>query len=1550
MPQVIPSTSEQVTLEIPKPVAKKVMLPEADAVDLATQAAEATQYLGGDYETALKVYGREILEGDDSNARNVIGQTDLVRRSELINEQIENNLSDPESDAIDNLFLIQQTQQLSQDPVALERNAVEGGTLREQAIAEAETEGEFDRWKDRALRQTIMQNTFKKLAIESEKETALGQVVDFAKIVLFADVLSKVWGMGTINFVQGVKDMAADLSQASPEQLPTLIEQHKQTFEQMAVGTNPDYTEDMFNMLGANMQDEHIQMAFAALDVGMFGWLIGSPIKAGVKLFSSSRFSDLMRDIDPVKRARDIVFRNTKDAETGARLENSLSNIEDVSPLKISVGDDKVVNTRSLYKEVDDEVRAIDTQLHRLRGKGDVSPVDPNLVDPADLAMDALKSQGLDVTKARIGAVELGNIGDEATIILRNSKGNEFTTAKGAEKYAESLGIGQEKAAVVQTSTGKFVVKVKSFLDDAAYPLEFDKIQAVTFLGRKLGSIDHWVDKTLLSLARASEGSVGQTTKTVEKILRQTVGRLNQKQRRDLSRVLEIGRSQEKWLNNSEFTQTYRWITGGRMPSKKELVANRALRKVSDFSWEMSNKALYDEAKRAGYKSVTLKFAEKLGPQNGNIVGKGKKKIFRTQPIYDVTAKMIKRFSADEAEGLMRGGKKLVALSGDAIERIGKLTGYPARYVLIHGDEVVETALSQKQLGYKGGGSIHYEAGGFVKQAKILEFGDSTMIRLRDKTLWGATSLRQAREFADKINRGIEIVTSRSITPSKAAEILMDELDMTVEQWTDMIKRFEIDIRQPVVAIGDREVIDLGNMKFVDDFSHEISRARSEKRVPHVNGEELAMMDPLTSVALGHDIAARQYSWATFKEMVPAAFMQKFGKYLDLSKKPSLLEALNAPIKDSAIRGNQKLAETILGHQEWVRSVLRVPTNAERAWVEMVDRRVDQLFNSDIAGLFANRAVDWMGKRTLSENQMRVTKALSQDPVAKFKGFAFDAALGLFNPATAILQASQAPIVAAIAGKRGLRSLREAPWIAGLLAMDDKAVTALVQKQAKNLKYDDLGDLELYLQEFRNTGFDHYGNNLHYLDGITGTHGYNSVYSKSGSVGTIGEKVGDAFAAAGDTASTLRRTGRLFFTYGDLMPRITAFSTAVRKWRANAGGINPKGLGIDSVAGRNWIRNEADRLVLGVSGVDIQLLFKGRGGFAGIFSMMSQFYSYPFRMLSAMTPGMNRSFTLGEKARMTSAYVGLYGSSGYGIATVLSDYIFNEQTGSLRGVDKALGLPQGAAFKILESGVIDGSLYALTDGEADTAFGRRAGPGSFLPDLFQSMDRFDMHSPTTWGAMFGAGPRSMTNLVDSIGKTAQTYSVFTEPSIAGIENTVIAGLAASIGSFSLGYRAYLAAKTGKLYDKSAAPISPINAKEVALMLVGIPPNDYRDSSLLFDNQKAFKQVVRDGAEHFRRLELDYALAVQEGDEERQKRVLEWIHHVGLALQEDPEVFEKVLETVNSEVGRGTRLESLAISALERLRMSGEESHTVYTNQMDRLEKTLFDIDNDEDDE
>ncbi len=1543
----IPSPVETVAQPvIPSPIPPAAVLPEEDAVDLATQAANATAFLGGDYDEALSIYSRQIKEGNSDAARRVITNADFNKKQDAETQVIKDALSDPESDAIDNLALIQQSQDIQQSPTALEQNAIDGLSATEVAIREVEQEGEFQRYLGRNKKQLIMENKLKQLHVAAEADTGLFDtpipilIAETAKFLTLADTFSKVFGLSTLAFGSGVRDLMADIGPAHPDQLPDILAKHQRTIEAMQFGADPTVTEEMFSYIDMTEESENFHILLNVLDIAIVASLLKPVVTASHRMFKSSSFGTASKEMAPERVAASIV----KGGDDLAGPPNTA--IENILPLqveaKIAEGS---AQSPALSNAVQGAREEVAGELKQL-GNNLTAPVDPSLVSLPNEAVNAIaRETTVTLSTKQIGNVTLGEPGALSTILLRSTAGKEYATEKGANALGERLGVPY---TVVSTPAEKFVVQIESGLDDAAYPLVFEKMQPTMNITTQVGSIDHWIDPLLLSMARQSEGSVSRITQVMEKVLKKNVAKMGQKQRRDVARVMQEGRAQKKWFTPTEFTQEYKRLTAGRIPSEKEHIAYNTLKQVSDFSWGLSNRVRFDDATRRGMKSIHLSDYKDLGFVNGNIVPKTEE-ILTKNHVYSSVAETLFKRNADEAADIINSSQILVKLGGESIEQVAKRTGHHSEYILVNAGKATENALSYKQLGYVGGGSVHYKAGGFIKQANLVRFGDGSVMRLRDKTLYGATSLRQAKEFADGANTGMRVITKLEeggITPQQA-DVLMQELGFdSVEAFTKRLDDIGVDRTLSITALGDREFVEVAE-EVISDFSRLPSRARGEKTVPHVAGGEVEMLDVSSSVAKGVDNASQEYSFATFRETLPQALMQKFGKFLELDKNATAMSSLTAKINEGAIKGNERLRNAILGHQRWANSVLRVPTAAEKSWVEMVDRRVDQLFNSDISGLMANRAVDWMGRKSVAQNQMKVTEAIAQDPVAKFKGFAFDAALGLFNPATFILQASQMPIIAAVGGRAGLKSLREAPWIAGVLAMDDKGVNALVQKASKTMDFDDLGDFNLYIQELRNTGMTHYGNNLSYLDGVAGTQGYNALYAHAGESGKVMTAVGDAAKSVGNAASTLRRAGRIGFTQGDLMPRITAFSTAVRKWRGNQGGINPKNLGIDSTAGRKWIRDEADRLVLGVSGVDIQLGFKGRGGWAGIFSMATQFYSYPFRMIAAMTPGMNRSFTNAEKLRMTMAYVGLYGSAGTVATAALSGFIFDEQVGSLRGVDKALGLTPGSAYKTLESGIIDGLLFASSEGEKDTAFGHRAGPGSFATDIFQSADRFDMHSPTTWGAMFGAGPRSMTNFFDAMSKTAETYAVFSEPSVTGVKEMVLAGLASSIGSFSVGYRAYLAAQTQKLYDRSGTPITDINAGEIALMLVGIPPSAYHDSSIMFDGANAFKSVVKDGAEHFRKLELEFDIAVRNGDEERQKYILERIHLVGLALQDQPEVWDAVVQRVNGELGRGTRLESLYHAAYERSILAGGDSNTVDENLIDKLMQKQIRIDDGE---
>jgi len=398
--------------------------------------------------------------------------------------------------------------------------------------------------------------------------------------------------------------------------------------------------------------------------------------------------------------------------------------------------------------------------------------------------------------------------------------------------------------------------------------------------------------------------------------------------------------------------------------------------------------------------------------------------------------------------------------------------------------------------------------------------------------------------------------------------------------------------------------------------------------------------------------------------------------------------------------------------------------------------------------------------------------------------------------------------------KHGMKSLMTYPLVRMAIASQDPAVIKALAKKVEKLDMKAYGDIEKFFKEFRHHGFDNFSANMVYENAARGDNLMRSW----------GEKFNDK--------------GRMFFEEGELVPRITAYSTSVREWTANVGNINPKGLPIDTKDARKYIVQRTNTLTLGMTRADIQQGLK-----TGLMGLITQFQSYPLRALDAMA-FPSKGLSIPERSRLVAAYIGLYGGAGIPFAGYLADYSVEAF-----GIEK----DNEVMYKTIYNGVVDGLVMAAT-GES-TNFASRGGLGSWANEIVGS---FTDDRSTVLEVLLGPAGSTGSGAVDTIIDYAQAYNAGFNPDPSRITSSVIKDLAKQVSSYNTAQRAYIAWTTGKIYDSRGGQFIDITKSGTLLQLFGLPPQAYEDIGMVYLSKDRIKNVKRLYAEQAVKAHLELA--------------------------------------------------------------------------------------------
>ena len=307
--------------------------------------------------------------------------------------------------------------------------------------------------------------------------------------------------------------------------------------------------------------------------------------------------------------------------------------------------------------------------------------------------------------------------------------------------------------------------------------------------------------------------------------------------------------------------------------------------------------------------------------------------------------------------------------------------------------------------------------------------------------------------MADNLNTAIEVAQSATRTGSKQAgddviqklalgHIGIQNVDDVIQYVTSKGLMDDILDEAPTIqGIGDREIVELGTKSrfsvdanddaFYANAGNSMDSYRGEI-IPHVDGQAADVLDPILSLAKNLDRSANMQGFDAFRERALESLRTKYGTYLDHDATGNPLNMMTA----NTVKGTPSdIAMKIRAEQKYIQEIFRHQTPDQSYWHDFVEKGVDFIFDKTPGGKKIEVASNklgawWKGTRfddgTRTNVRAGLNEALANDPAGRVKSLVFNAKLGMFNPASFIMQAQQGLVVASIVGKDGWRAAMQA--------------------------------------------------------------------------------------------------------------------------------------------------------------------------------------------------------------------------------------------------------------------------------------------------------------------------------------------------------------------------------------------------------------------------------------------------------------------------------------------------------------------------------------------
>lgn len=1037
------------------------------------------------------------------------------------------------------------------------------------------------------------------------------------------------------------------------------------------------------------------------------------------------------------------------------------------------------------------------------------------------------------------------------------AKGTPYKSEKTAQNFIDKYKLDGK---VIRHPSGGFSIKLKNPIGG----IDSTTVTNLSWFSKYFGNIDNIIAKNVVAGARAVEGAQNQVFQTAREVFDRSLKVLGTKRGQDTMRIIQQGVDNDTWLSPKEFLGEFR-KTIKRDARKDEVEAYFAYKQLNDFDYELKNKALYEDSVARGERAYSFDISS--GKLEFNAAAKDANRIF--QEGKSTSAVHIIEDVASESVTISKGG--LDELGFESLKKTHDLVEVNPRYTAQLFDDGVTSeptkwlfipkgskakGISTHPIPYKAGGRRVNNSPSYLKVGRIKKGGDGTPVRIPDIATHGSVSKKKAKATADSLNelyttlKAVDDPTQLKQFDELVASKQLDGIGISTAKEADeffrsynLYKYDEINF----AGVRDREAVTMkapSAINLVDETDEPImSTIRNQMngmrgdRLKNLDGEDSLILDPMAALADALDTSTRFASTNGYRDHMLAFMKERFGGKLNYDTRSNPIEILSAPVHQQ-FRDDTGLVRAIQAHQRYVEEVISKRTGWEEEYLQKAEAAVNFAFDKG-SELRKGLQDGWVEKGSARQSALKVA---TKDPAGRLKNLVFNAKLGLFNIPSFIIQAMNVTNIMALSPKYGMSAAKHAlPARLAITGGVDGAMKKQIAKGWKAAGFKSEDDFFEYIDEFKNLGLGH-------LDrGIAEVAGANGAQLGSSKLGQVAE------------------AGRVFFSEGEKISRLTSYGAARLRWLDDAG-VNPKGLKATSPEGRLWIQNESHRLSLGLSRQDVQL------GFRGLAGVPTQFWSYPFRLTGAMLPtslGGGTAFSAAEKTRLVVAQGLLYGSAGIPIA----DMIVNNYTSKDPNLDPVVA-------KALTNGAIDAAIYSLTDGEANTNFAGRAGGGQFFTDIVR-----DIRDKSAGEFATGAGGQTLSGLLGTIASATQGYGIFNNPTISSVGEASWAILKAEISSLKLADKTSMALRFGHLYAKSGLKYAKINDMTTFLMVGGVPPQSYENLSLTFIAGKERADMIKEMSSMFVKVNNKIDDAIISGDVSKAEDLKGVLHILGTKAEQ-----------------------------------------------------------------
>lgn len=764
------------------------------------------------------------------------------------------------------------------------------------------------------------------------------------------------------------------------------------------------------------------------------------------------------------------------------------------------------------------------------------------------------------------------------------------------------------------------------------------------------------------------------------------------------------------------------------------------------------------------------------------------------------------------------------AFNGDVLYKTGKNVVTRRLY---HSDVLVRNAGGPRD--YR-----KFDIQYYVKQERTKRFADGTEVKVSPLTVMGVRTEAQALKAKTQINNVIDAIKAK-ITGNfataddfrLAARSLVNDPDVNgviannlewyteaynVEKFLDWADEAGVDLRTKFDFVSDGEALidssisGYGGMRYSQAIDATIMnpRARRDKLLMGYGGITNRTYGSRAAIesSLARGVAAqseRAYMSAAINGFLKAAIEQNvLANTADLRNL-----TLKQKLRTAQISTTTSIGRKLALEQKKILFRMDQTGWGDSVWESTMRNVSDFLY----------------GKGFLKSADF-VADIHANNPLTALRGFVFDAKLGMFNPAQYYVQGSQAFNIMAVGGMSGVKGVALYGPVRFAIANGNEAVIRRVGDLLQPISGLNADQFFEMVDMFRNSGRGTVGVSLAEFG--------SDADQASRIMGTVGEGIG-----------AVRSAGRFFFNEGELIARISAYSTAYIEYLQKFPGAIP-----NSQAGRRWIMNRQDILTQGMTGASRTPVEK---------LPTTQFMSYMFRVNEAIFSGTfggkgRKVLTDAERYRLAVTHTALFGASAWAVTGFAMD-AYRHYFGTEMDPE---------VYRALRKGLVDTLLTELTGVESSLSSRLSNSDGIFM--LMQDAAEKNLIE-FLGGPSIEVGWQATTTGFSVLKNLAGAFS---GAEVTNPTKDDLLRFARVFSSVNQAYNAYTAFKYGEVLTRDNAFLDRIDdPTESIFVAFGVPIerieeawkfNTFKGYDKFFDKQsaKSIQRAMNSFAEAYRR--------------------------------------------------------------------------------------------------